>query len=406
MLPSVERWCWAVLVALAPLAPVPALAATGGLLATGWLVWRRDERTAWYSRRVWGRLSRAWPAPLWLAVVALAGYHVALGSPWLDLLGLLAWGATLAVVVPSADERARRAALRDGVMLGGLALVVSQSIAVGFEGIAWFGGDAGRVAGTTAHPNVLAPSMLLVAATLAVLADGTRGSRRRWTIAGVCLALAMAFASGSRAAVLGAAVGAAIWALAVLSRPAGLAFGGRRSGAPVGARRTAWVVLGIVVLAPLTIAATRGLPLADLLQQDVERSVVFATALDVIAERPVLGHGGVPWSVLLERVEPALPVGAFAHAHSVPLHVAARGGAAGLLLAVLLAAGSWRVARPRLVNVLSGSGIAPPLLAAALASVALQATFDLAIINPAVYLVTGALVGTVMVAAQGYHPDA
>jgi O-antigen ligase len=343
-----------------------------------------------------------------VAVVALAAHHAATATPWVDLLGLLAWGAILALVIPLPEEGARRAALHEGVMLGGLALVAVQSTVAGVDAIAWLAGAAGRVAGTTAHANVLASSMLLAAAALALLADRERGSRRRLAIVGLSLALALALASGSRAAVLGAAAGGAIWALSTLVGPAGGPEGAspaaRRGGR--GRRRMAWAVLAITVFAPLTIASVRGFPIEDLLQREVERSAVFATALDIIAERPVLGHGGVPWAELMERVEPALPVGAFAHAHSVPLHVAARGGAAALLLAVLLAVGSYRVMRPHLAIVLSRPGIGPPVLAAATASVAVQGAVDLVIINPAVYLVAAALVGTVTVVARGYHPDA
>lgn len=407
MPPSLERWCWAAMVALAPMAPAAALAAAGGLLAAGWLARRRDERRPWYRGRAWGRMTRAWPVPVMVAVMALAAYHVAMASPWFDLLGLVAWGVVLAVVVPLPEEGARCAALRDGVMLGGLALVAVQSAAAGVDVIAWLSGAAGRVAGTTAHANVLASAMLLAAAALALLADRASGSRRRMAIVGLSLALVLALASGSRAAVLGAAAGGAMWALSTLVRP-----GAGPQAADSGVRRRrrgrrwmAWAVLAITVFAPLTIASVRGLPIEELLQREVERAVVFATALDIIAERPVLGHGGIPWNVLLERVEPALPVGAFAHAHSVPLHLAARGGAAGLLLAVLLAAGSYRLLRPHLAIVLSRPGIGPPVLAAAIASVAIQGAVDLVVINPAVYLVAAALVGTVTVVARGYHPD-
>ena len=395
------------MVALAPLAPAAALVAAGGLLAAGWRTCRCDERGTWLRRRVWGRMSRAWPAPVVVAVVALAAHHFAMAAPWFDLLGFLVWGAVLAVVVPLPEEGARRAALRDGVLLGGLALVAIQAATAVFDLIAWNGGPTGRVAGTAAHANVLASSMVLAAAALALLADRVGGSQRRLAIVGVSLALALALASGSRAAILGAVAGGAIWALSMLVRPGGdghaAPSGARRRG--FGRRRMAWVVLAITVFAPLAIASIRGLPIEELLQREVERSVVFATALDIIAERPVLGHGGVPWTILLERVEPALPVGAFAHAHSVPLHVAARGGAAGLLLAVLLAVGSYRLLRPQLAGVLSRPGIGPPVLAAAVASVATQGAVDLVIINPAVYLLAAALVGTVTVVTWGYHPD-
>lgn len=404
MPPSIERFCWAAMVALAPVVPAAAWVAAGGLWLAGWRARRRGDRGPWYRGRDWDRLARTWPASVVLAVVALAAYHAAVASPWADLLGLLAFGAVLAVVVPTREEDARRRALRDGVMAGVFALVAVQAAVAGFGANTWLTGEPTRVAGTTPHANVLAPSMLLAAAALALLADGESGSRRRWAILGLCLALALALATGSRAAVLGAAVGGAIWAVWALLRPDDAPAGARRHDA--GPRRTAWLVLGVTVLVPVAISAVRGLPVEGLFVREVERSVAFAAALDIVAERPVLGHGGVAWSALLERAEPALPGGVLAHPHSVPLHLAIRGGAVGLLLATMLALGGYRVLRPRLKVVLSRPGLGPPVLAAALAAVALQAVVDLVVINPAVYLLTAALVGTVTVVAQGYHPDA
>lgn len=410
---SVERWCWAAMVALAPWVPAAALAAAGLLWVAGWRARRRDDPGPWHRGRAWRRFGRAFPAPVVVGVLALAAYHVTVLAAWVDLLGYLVLSVILAVVAPAPGEGVRRAALRDGVLLGGLALVAVQSVAVVLDTIGGPSGAAGRMAGTMAHANLLAPSMLLAAAALALLADGADGPRRRWAVLGLVFALALALASGSRAAVLGAVAGSAIWALWALGRPAGAGRGAgpdaARSGARrwgAGRRRLAWLVLGTAVLAPVAVSLVRGLPVEGLLVREVERSVVFATALDIVAERPVLGQGGVPWAVLVDRVEPARPAGALPHAHSVPLHLAARGGAVGLLLAVLLALGSYRVLRPHLANVLSRPGIGPPVLAAALAAVALQAFVDLVVIDPAVYLLAAALVGTVTVVAQGYHPDA
>lgn len=385
---SAERALWALLLAAAAIAPAVALVAVAALVTIA--VARLGLRGSWERL---GRLRRAWPVPLVLAVVALAALQGLAGLPWLGLIGLLVWGACLAVTLPRHVSSAARYALADAVLIGSLLAVITQ-VALSLPELAtWFTGGGARAAGSTAHPNVLAAAMLVSAATLAVLAEGTRGARRALSLVALAPALLLVLASGSRAVVLGAAVGVVCWIPAALWSRSGRA-----------RRRTAWLALVVVISAPFALALVRGLPSHALLGSEVERGAVFSLALDLAAARPVTGHGAVAWTELLIRAEPSLPVGIFAHAHSVPLHVLVHAGALGLVLAAWLTLGGLRAALPRLAAAWGGHGPAAPLLAAAAGALALQALVDLVVISPALYLAVAGLLAALVAVARRYHP--
>lgn len=393
---SAEGALWAVLLAGAGTIPVASALAAAGLVvvsirATPGVVLPRLVR----------RLTRVWPAALVAAVLALALVQSLRGVPWTDLVGLVVWGAVLALALPGAGgaDGARRVRVLDGLLVGSLAAVVLHLAAAVPELAGWVAGGPARVSGMTGHPNVLAPALLLVAATLAVVTRGVGGARRVAALAGLVPTLLLVLASGSRAASLGALAGVAIWAALSLARPGVSGAHGAR------ARRLAvLVVLALAVVVPLVLAAVRGLPVERLLAGEVERTTVFSVALDVAAARPVLGHGGVHWARLVAAAEPALPWFLFSHAHAVPLHVLVHGGAVGLALAGLLLVFGARALRPLWRAAMAERGPAPPLLAAVAGAFALQALVDVIVIDPAVYLAAAGLVTALACAPRRYHP--
>jgi len=384
MPPSAERIGWA-LVAVGALAS-PLI----GLLAAGLLVVGQVALAPGESVRRGRALLRAWPLGLWLAVAALAVAHALRGAVAWDLLALLGWGTALALVRPR-----HGGAARDGVLLGTAAAVALQAVAA--VAAALMGGGWDRVAGTTPHPNLLGAAMLLAAATLALASAGAGGWRLAVARPALVAALGLALASGSRAAVVGAALAATGWAVATLATGAAGPGRARR-------RRGALALLAAAAVAPLALGAVRGLPVAGLLTDDVERAELFSVALDLAAARPVLGHGGVAWAELVAAAEPALPAGLHPHAHSVALHLLVRGGAVGWALATLLALlGAWALRRP-LLGVLAGPLPAAPLLAAAIGGLLLQGFVDLVVVDAAIYLGTAALLAVLPTAPRRYHP--
>ncbi len=387
---SVEVGLWAVTVAA--LATVPALAvpALVGLLvaATARLGWRAS----------WRRLAGMWPSPLVGATVVLALAQLPDGTPWPDLFGLLAWGGVLAIILPSATgtDARHRAAVADGLLIGTLVALAAHLVLAAPELRSWLAGGAARAAGGAPHPNVLAAAVLLASLTLALIADAAQGLRRGLALAGVAASLVLLLASGSRAVVLGAAGGAALWALGALLMA-------RDRGSRL-QRSMALLVLVLALAAPLTLVGVRGLALASLVHTDVERAAVMSVALDLAAARPLLGHGAASWTSLVAAAEPALPVGVFAHAHAVPLHLLVHGGAWGLVLAALLLLAGVRRLAPWLRPRVARSSLLGPLAAAVVGGLGLQALVDLVVVDPVVYVAAGGVVAAIVATLRRYHP--
>ena len=391
-----EPALWALLLATAGTVPLAAALAVAGLVVV--TVARSPARA---FRRLVRRTTRVWPAALLGSVVVLAALQARSGMPWTDLVGLVVWGAVLAVVLPGggAREATARARVRDGVLVGSSLAVLWHVAAAGPELLTWFGGGAARAAGGTGHPNVLAPALLLVAATLAVSTRGADGARRVMALGALVPALLLVLASGSRAAALGAVVGVGVWFA--------MSFARRRDGGAQarGARRwTAVAVLAAAIVVPLVLASVRSLPLEQLVAGEVERATVFSVALDLAAARPVLGHGGAHFAQLVVSAEPALPWFLFSHPHAVPLHVLVHGGAVGSALAALLLGFGLRALRPWWREAMAERGPAPPMLAAAAGALALQALVDVGVIDPAVYLAAAGLLAALVCTSRRYHP--
>jgi len=391
-----EGALWAVLLAAAGTFPAASVLATALIVAAA--VHAAPDRAL---PRLSRRLRAVWPTGLLVSVLGLVLLHTLRGAPWIDLVGLLVWGAVLAVALPGAGDTAapRRASVRDGVLVGSLVAVAMHLAAAAPDLVAALGSGAVRASGMTGHPNVLAPALLVVAATLAVVIRGVGGARRVAALVALAPTLLLVLASGSRAAALGALAGVAVWSVLALARPRSAAAGG------AGARRlTALAVLGLAVVVPLVLASVRGLPVERLLAGEVERATVFSVALDVVAARPVLGHGGVPWPRLVASAEPALPWSLFPHPHALPLHVLVHAGVVGLALAGLLLVFGSRALSPWWREAMAERGPAPPLLAAATGALALQALVDVIVIDPAVYFAVAGLLAALVCTSRRYHP--
>lgn len=393
---SADGALWAVLLAGAGTFPLASALAAAGIV----VVSARSVSGAALPRLA-QRLTSVWPAPLLAAVLGLALGQSLRGAPWTDLLGLVVWGAVLALALPSARDAdaPRRARILDGILVGSLGAVALHAVAATPDLAGWAVGEPARVTGLAGHPNVLAPSLLLVAATLAVVAWATAKTRRRAALIGIAPALLLVLASGSRAAVLGALVGVAFWAALALARSRTAA-----AGATTARSLAALTIVALAVLVPLVLASVRGLPVERLLAGDVERATVFSVALDVVATRPVLGHGGAAWAQLVAQAEPAVPWALFSHPHAVLLHVLVHGGAVGLALAGLLLAFGWRALAPRWRDAMAARGLVAPLLAAVAGALVLQAFVDVVVINPAVYLATAGVLAALVCTPRRYHP--
>lgn len=344
---------WGVAAATPLVAPLVGFGAIALLVAVG-LAEPAGRATAW-------RALRAWPSAWWWGVALLAGVHAARGAVWTDLAAAAAWCVVLAVAARPTSAGPRAAGLRWGLLA---AVAVQATLVVPELGL-------DRAVGAAAHPNLLAAGLALAAATALVVPPGRTPHVRVVGYGVAAAAFALALATGSRGMWLGATLGVLAWALT-----------------DRGPGRGAWraAVIAAVAVGGLAVAGVRGFDLATLLTSDVERGVVQGVALSLAAERPLLGHGGAPWSELAVRVEPSVPAALFAHAHSVPLHVAARGGALALALVALVLARAVPVG----VRALRRLGRAAPAAAlgayGAAGVVLAQSLVDLVLPHPTVYV--------------------
>lgn len=311
------------------------LAALGVVVAEGWA----GRRPAW--RWSWSGIGLAALALLLLPAAAISPLPAQGWGLWSAVAGHVGLAAYLMQVVPG-RERIAVAALGAG-LLGACAVAVLQWLWV-LPGMAQaqldgrfaaLGGLQGPLAeriangglfGTFTTANVLATYLLIAVPPLlaAVCARGLAVSTR---LAGLLLA-ALALA-----AFAGTASKGAFAALAV-------------AGAAVcwwhvrGKRR--WLAPAAVAILALGAFAVPGLR-EGLARSAEVRVGYWSAAVELAAERPLLGHGLRGFG---EQAPRALPLSAeySAHAHHAPLEVAAEAGiAAGLLLLVLLLAMPLRV---------------------------------------------------------------
>lgn len=293
--------------------------------------------------------------PLDLAVLAWLGVELlataASRAPWISLVGdrsqhegLLTslalaalYFATRATVRDAAGTRALRIAFVAGMAAAALyaVLQLAHLDPLGWQRTATYGAAAQlRPFGTLGHANMLGP--LTAAGVIAALslARGLRGGRRLLGGAAAALFAAVTFATLSRGAWIGLAVGVATTVMAIGREP-GAASAPRRRGVAIGAA----LILGAIALAAANgwgrlVAARLGEAFSG--GSSRSRLEIWRTALAMAADRPWIGQGPDTFGLRFPTFQTrdywrfewgGLPV----HAHSIYLHALATRGVAGVL---------------------------------------------------------------------------
>ncbi len=339
----------------------------------------------------------AWPVAGFLAWLVVATFtSVYLHASLVSLLHIGSYVALAAVFATLfADERRRR--------WGWIAIAAAGSV----EGIIglrdWtqtviFQGDPSwRIFGTMYNPNVLAGYLLVVlpaaAVTLAVAWRYTREQPDRPRLALIAAGFALPIVgaalllTGSRAGMLGAMLGAAVFVIAAPTRI-----------------RARWFAAAAVALAVLVIVAP---PLRNRIVSATAQSnsaifrwYTWVGAAHMIEARPLLGFG--PGTFQYAYAQHAV-VGFTRMAHQTPLQIAAEAGLPALLLALASVAA---IARRLVLGLRAGGLRAVECVAglAALAGVGLHNLADYTWYIPAVGLTLAAVVGLAMAASREDAP--
>lgn len=276
-------------------------------------------------------------------------------AAWVSVLGVAAFSVALLFV----RRRLRpgdAAVLTRGVLYGALAqalLAVPQLVLTG-----------DRALGTTYHANVLGSAAAFATVLGASVWLRPIAGVPRWlAVLGGVAGLAALVASGSRGAALAAIVGV----LTVLIVEATTA-GDRRRATAV-AIGTALATLALM-LAFSGLVRERIGALSDPLSLE-GRTVLWRASLDLIRDRPWLGHGGGTWPDAIAATQPNVRTDAIPHPHNQALLWLHEAGALGFAswvawwLALLIASVARRHHRAAAVGIGAGvavHGIVEPVL--------------------------------------------
>lgn len=327
----------------------------------------------------WGPLSS--PVNKWRTASVATLFGVVLwgfvsGNQWWLGVALI----ILAGLLPSLLVAARR---YQNMLVGRAGLVVTISalaLLIVQMGAVLVMGEFGRAQGFTPHPNTASASALglwVVVLTTSLSMKGRAWSAPAWS--GVVLATVAAgfliVAAGTRSLAIGLLIAVILTAALAwrnLSKPVKVASVG------------ALVAVTGVVVAVTGLRGTAGL------LGSFERGPIFLSALDIASISLWVGSGDGAWDRWITTVEPALPLDAATHVHSLPLHLLIEGGAFGLAAITVLALVALRhLLRPMTFP----ADTARAVLTIGLVTVMVQSTVDLVILHPAVYVPL--LVGTV-----------
>ncbi len=254
------------------------------------------------------------------------------------LLPLAAY-ALLMLAALAAVARARSASvLLAGVALGGgLSAVYAVIQKLGLDWVTWQELPAGRVGGAFGQPNVLGIEVVVVGFAAAALWSDLSGWWRRLLAAGILLMLATLLLTLSRGAWVGTAAALGVLAVLWLRRiPASKT-------ALAGVAALLALSAAILALPPAREAATRaaervGSPTEFSEESVDERLGLWGMALEMFADRPVLGAGPDAFSTLFaEYREPDLRGYGTKNvrpesSHNFLLDIAVGQGALGLLV--------------------------------------------------------------------------
>ncbi|HVO41693.1 MAG TPA: O-antigen ligase family protein [Aggregatilineales bacterium] len=308
------------------------------ILVVGWLAIR------WRGHWTWHRTALDPIVPLWLLVIALSllSNPDALRRTGISLWYLSAYVGLWYIIQDAlANHALRRETLVEGLLIGGgIAIVVGMVQLWGWFGGWWPAHDVvpfspPRVASTLDNPNFLASGLIVVLplALAAAIAYPHRFLRLFLGFYLVCGALLLAV-GGSRGGWVGALAALVTFGILVLAQYDLLNY----------ARLRAWwsrrslAVRGVTVIA---VAAGLGgvliMARAIVLSLNIGgrgtdlRTYLYSAAITLFREKPITGSGLFTFGRGLLRLASTPPLAAHAHAHDLPLNIAAELGLPGLL---------------------------------------------------------------------------
>ncbi len=356
------------------------------ILGGVWWLERLIRRVSYRVSLIDG-IALAWVAAIGIAWVAngLDNRRSGMGA-WYDALALL-------VVLVIADLIRRglpRRWIADGVLLaGGYAMVVACEQTWGWFTNWWNLKAVGmpfvplRPPGTLGNPNSLATALIVL--VMLALPRIWHPSR---LILRIGWGLYILFAGGvlllteSKGAWIGLIVG--FVALGI--------FAWRASNVQISLRRAAKIA-AVAAAVGGAIFILVGLPLLDAGARADGRLGIYAVALHAFAERPLTGHGPDSFSLQLMTNQSIPPQPPHAHAHDVPLHVAAELGFGGLVALAFTAIGGLWLYWRTLTRAAGSERYVLVGLGGACLAIAGHGIFDVTSSQPALFLLAAAMFG-------------
>ncbi len=354
------------------------------ILGGAWWLERLIRRIPYRVSLIDG-IAAAWVAVIGIAWVAngLENRRSGIGA-WYDALALL----TFLIVADLIRRGLPRRWLIDGILLAG-----AYTMAVAYQQMwEWLTGwlnvkAAGmpfiplRPSGTFGNPNSLGTALivLIMLALPRIWRPSKPIVRIGWGVYAM-LAGGLLLLTESKGAWIGFLAGGI--ALGV--------FAWRASDVQFSVRQ-ALKIAGIAVVVGGAIFVFVGLPLLEAGARSDGRLGIYAVALRAFVERPLTGYGPDSFSLQLMTDQSIPPQPPHAHAHDVPLHVAAELGLGGLLALAFTAIGGLRWYWRTLTH---AAGTERPVLiglGAACVAIAGHGIFDVTATQPALFLLAAAV---------------
>ncbi|MHB8625179.1 MAG: O-antigen ligase family protein [Aggregatilineales bacterium] len=155
--------------------------------------------------------------------------------------------------------------------------------------------------------------------------------------------------------------------------------------------RQALKIAGMAAVVGGAVFVFVGMPLLEAGARSDGRLGIYAVAIRAFIERPLTGHGPDSFSLQLMTDQSIPPQPPHAHAHDVPLHVAAELGLGGLLALVFTAIGGLRLYWQTLTHAAHTERPVLIGLGAACIAIAGHGIFDVTATQPALFLLAAAI---------------